>query len=283
MTATTIKSVLLDAQQKLETISDSPALDAELLLAHCLNKSRSHLFTWPENELDNAQKKCFNSLIEKRLTDYPVAYLVGTKAFWTLDLLVTPDVLIPRPETELLIEVALEKISNITKPKILDLGTGSGAIALALANERADAHVTACDYSLKALEIAKENADINNLSNRVIFTESNWFSNIEGVFDLIVSNPPYIAEDDPHLLQTIRHEPQQALVAKNKGMSDIDILIKESSNYLKNGGWIIIEHGYNQGEKTLEGFSKCGFVNAETRIDLNQNPRLTIAQKLTVK
>ncbi|MCF6189561.1 MAG: peptide chain release factor N(5)-glutamine methyltransferase [Cocleimonas sp.] len=259
-------------------ISDSPALDAELLLAHCLNKNRSYLFTWPENTLDEAQASCFNSLLEKRLTDYPVAYLLGTKAFWTLDLIVTPDVLIPRPETELLVEVALDKIRNIKTPKILDLGTGTGAIALALSSERPDAQITACDYSSEALKIAKLNAKNHGLSEQVTFIESNWFSNIEGEFDLIVSNPPYIAENDPHLLQTIRHEPQQALVAKDTGMRDIDILIKDGDDYLKNESWIIIEHGHDQGAKTLESFNKKGFSNAETRLDISQNPRLSFAQ-----
>lgn len=267
-----------DAQNQLEKISDSPALDAELLLAHCLDKNRSYLFTWPENTLDEAQTTCFNSLIKKRLTDYPVAYLLGTKAFWTLNLIVTPDVLIPRPETELLVEVALDKISDIKTPKILDLGTGTGAIALALASERSDAQITACDYSSEALKIAKLNAENHGLSGQVTFIKSNWFSNIEGKFDLIVSNPPYIAENDPHLSQTIRHEPQQALVAQNAGMSDIEVLIKNCGVHLKNKSWVIIEHGYDQGTRTLESFNKHGFVNAETRLDISRNPRLSLAQ-----
>ena len=255
-------------------------MDAELLLAHCLDKNRSYLFTWPENTLDEAQTTCFNSLIEKRLTDYPVAYLLGTKAFWTLDLIVTPDVLIPRPETELLVEVALDKISDIKKPKILDLGTGTGAIALALASERPDAQIAACDYSREALKVAKLNAKNNKLSEQVTLIESNWFSNIEGTFDVIVSNPPYIAENDPHLSQTIRHEPQQALIARNSGMSDIEILVKDSRKHLKNESWVIIEHGYDQGARTLECFNKRGFVNAETRLDISQNPRLSLAQMI---
>ncbi len=282
MTSNTIKSVLHKAQTKLAGISDSPALDAELLLAFCLDKNHSYLFTWPDNVVDEAQLTRFNQLIEKRLTDYPVAYLLGTKAFWTLDLLVTPDVLIPRPETELLVEIALEKISEIRMkaPKILDLGTGSGAIALALASERPDAKITACDYSSKALEVAKKNAELNKLDKQLTFIESDWFSNInDSDFDLIVSNPPYIAPDDPHLVQTIRHEPQQALVADNAGMKDIENIIKDSKDHLKKGCWLMIEHGYDQKDQTLALFKKFGYEEATNYQDIAQNPRLSIAKQ----
>lgn len=283
ISTTTIKSALQDAQSKLGKVSESPALDAELLLAFCLNKNRSYLFTWPENTLDEDQLNCFDQLITKRLTDYPIAYLLGTKAFWTLDLIVTPDVLIPRPETELLVEIALDKVQNIKKPKILDLGTGSGAIALALASERLDATITACDYSAKALVIAKKNAIENTTNNgldkRITFIESNWFSNInDDDFDLIVSNPPYIAPDDPHLAQTIRHEPQQALVADNAGMKDIETIIKNSKDHLKAGCWLMIEHGYDQKDQTLALFEKYGFLEAKNHLDIGGNPRLSVAK-----
>ncbi len=280
MTSNTIKSVLQKAQKKLIEISNSPALDAELLLAFCIDKNRSYLFTWPDNIINEIQLAHFNDLIEKRLTDYPVAYLLGTKAFWTLDLLVTPDVLIPRPETELLVEIALQKISKINTPRILDLGTGSGAIALALASERPNAKITACDYSSKALKVAKENARNNALEKQLTFIESDWFSNIsDNEYDLIVSNPPYIAADDPHLKQTIRHEPQQALVANNEGMKDIETIIIDSKKYLKKGNWLMIEHGYNQKEQTLALFSQHGYVEALNYQDIAQNPRLTIAKQ----
>lgn len=229
--------------------------------------------------MDKAQSKHFTSLIEKRLTGYPVAYLLGTKAFWTLDLLVTPDVLIPRPETELLVETVLEKIQDINNPKILDLGTGSGAIALALASERSDARIIASDYSEKALIIAQKNADTNQLNQQVSFVKSDWFSNINDKdFDLIVSNPPYIDPNDPHLTQTIRHEPQQALVADNLGMKDIETIIENCSPFLKNGGWVLLEHGYNQSKQTLKHFAKHDFINGKTYLDINQNPRISIAQ-----
>ncbi len=279
MTSNTIKTVLQEAQTNLVEISESPALDAELLLAFCLDKNRSYLFTWPDTVIDEAQLTHFNTLIEKRLTDYPVAYLLGTKAFWTLDLFVTPDVLIPRPETELLVEIALQKINDIKAPKILDLGTGSGAIALALASERPDANIIACDYSNKALKIANTNAENNGLEKQITFIKSDWFSNInETNFDLIVSNPPYIDSDDPHLNQTIRHEPQQALVADNAGMKDIETIIQNSKYPLKKGCWLMIEHGYNQKDQTLALFEQFGYVEAENHQDIAQNPRLSIAK-----
>ncbi len=283
MTSHTIKSVLQKAQAKLIEISDSPALDVELLLAFCLDKNRSYLFTWPDNTINEIQLAQFNDLIEKRLTDYPVAYLLGTKAFWTLDLLVTPDVLIPRPETELLVEIALQKIKDIKEPKILDLGTGSGAIALALASERPNAKITACDYSNKALEIAITNAEKNGLDKQIIFIESNWFSNIiENDYDLIVSNPPYIASDDPHLAQTIRHEPLQALVSDNSGMKDIENIIGNSKDYLKKGSWLMIEHGYDQKTQTLALFENFNYEETSNYQDIAQNPRLSIARKSTL-
>ena len=274
-----IGDILKKARDQLKTVSDSPALDAELLLAHCLNKSQTYLHTWPEKIITADQQKCFLKLIEKRLTDYPVAYLLGIKHFWTLELIVTPDVLIPRPETELLVEIALDKIQGITKPKILDLGTGSGAIALALASELSDAEIMACDISEKALKIAKLNADKNKLSGKVTFIESNWLSDItDNNFDLIVSNPPYIDPLDPHLLGSIRYEPQQALVADCKGLNDIKSIISESKNNLKKGGFLIVEHGYNQNNQVLQYFNKCHFNNEYNQRDLNHHPRISIAQ-----
>jgi len=279
LTNRTIKTALAEAQLQLEEVSDSPALDAEILLAHCLNKNRSYLYTWPDNHLTNKQFECFKTFIDKRQIDYPVAYLVGTKVFWTLDLIVTPDVLIPRPETELLVEIALEKISNIKHPRILDLGTGSGAIALAIASERPDAIITASDYSTKALNIAKKNADKHNLIKQMTFVESDWLESIsEKEYDLIVSNPPYIAPNDPHLSQTIRFEPQQALVAENNGMNDIETLIRDSKKYLKTNTWMIIEHGYNQSKETLSTYKKYGYEKEKTYLDISNNPRISCAQ-----
>jgi release factor glutamine methyltransferase len=279
MTANSIKSLLLEAIKRLDEISDSPRLDAEILLAHCLDKNRSHLHTWPEREISASEYSCFKSALEQRCLDYPVAYILGYKSFWTFELIVTPDVLIPRPETELLVEVALEKIESIQAPKILDLGTGSGAIALALASERSDASIFASDNSSKALEIAIQNARKLKLDNQIEFFQSNWFSNLtDKNFDLIVSNPPYIAPNDPHLVQSIRHEPQSALVAENQGMEDIENIIKNSPGFIKTNGWVLLEHGYDQGKMTRDLFANSGFYDEETRLDLNHTTRLSLAR-----
>ena len=275
-----IKTVLADAKAQLDEISDSATLDAELLLGYCLGKTRTYLHTWPEKELNIKQYQDFKSLIKKRATDYPVAYLLGQKSFWTLDLIVTPDVLIPRPETELLIEVSLEKIASIANPKILDLGTGSGAIALALASERKDAMVMATDYSEAALKVAKLNVDKNQLSNNIELLKSDWFSEIKNTkFDLIISNPPYISSKDPHLDNNIRFEPRSALVAKDQGMHDIETIINNSISFLKSGGWLMIEHGYEQATQTQKLFSEFGYSKVDTISDYNNQPRLTLGQR----
>lgn len=281
MKSNTIQNLLTHSRKALEGLSDSPALDAELLLAHCLKKSRTYCHTWPEHELTPSEQDCFKQVMALRKDDYPVAYILGKKSFWTFEVAVTPDVLIPRPETELLVEVALEKLAEIKNPKILDLGTGSGVIALALASERPDALIVACDSSKKALDVAQRNANQLNLERQIEFKKSNWLSEInpKSVFDLIVSNPPYIEPDDPHLKLTIKHEPIAALVANDKGMSDIYAIIKQSQNYLNKNGWLILEHGYDQGLKVKNAFEQYAFTHAKNREDLANLTRITLAQK----
>ena len=267
------------ASQQLASVSESAQLDAELLLGHCLGKSRSYLYAWGEKQLDSNTLQAFKALIKKRQDDYPVAYLLGKQGFWSLDLKVTEDVLIPRPETELLVETALEKIHSIKTPKILDLGTGSGAIALALAIERPDAKILASDYSEKALGIAEENAQLNSIHN-VRFIQSNWFETIKlQTFDLIVSNPPYIRANDPHLKQEIRHEPRQALASGKTGLDDIRIILQHAPIYMKKNTWILIEHGYDQGELVPDLMLQAGFLQARCIKDYNANNRLSIGKK----
>lgn len=279
MTANTIKSVLTHARKELASISDSPCLDTELMLAHCLKKNRTYCHTWPEHELTKSELGCFEKAMARRKDDYPVAYILGKKSFWTFEVEVTPDVLIPRPETELLVEVALEKITDIQNPKILDLGTGSGVIALALASERPDASIVACDSSKKALKVATRNAVNLGLNKQIEFIHSIWFEKIiDKDFDMIVSNPPYIASQDKHLKESIRHEPLTALVADKNGIQDIEKIIKDSSSILENECWVIIEHGFDQSVQTQLLFSKYGLTEPLTYKDLNNNPRLTLAR-----
>jgi len=274
-----IKTLLEAAIEQLLPTSDSAKLDAELLLAHCLGKNRSYLYAWSDKKIDDVTSQRFTQLIKRRLTDYPVAYLLGNQGFWSLDLKVTEDVLIPRSETELLVEVALEKISKLKSPTILDLGTGSGAIALALAQERPDALVIASDYSKKALAVAKENAQLNHIKN-VNFIHSSWFENIEAQsFDLIVSNPPYIPADDPHLSQGIRYEPLQALSSGKTGLNDIRLILQMALTYMQDTTWILIEHGYDQGEAVPKLMQKAGLQQVLCIKDYNENDRLSIGTK----
>lgn len=276
----TIQSLLKQATKQLATVSDSPQLDAELLLAHCLQKDRSYLYAWGEQQLDSVTQQRFAHCIEKRLTDYPIAYLLGCKEFWSLALIVTEAVLIPRPETELLVETALTAIEHIQSPTVIDLGTGSGAIALAIACERPDAHIIASDYSEAALTVARQNAKKNTIET-VHFLQSDWFSHIplESTVDLIVSNPPYIKADDVHLQQTIRHEPLQALVAGKTGLDDIHTILASASRYMKQGAHIIIEHGYDQGDTVPPLMQQAGFHNTQCLKDYNGNDRLSMGRK----
>ena len=275
----TLQSLLIEASKQLTASSDSPRLDAELLLAHCLQKERSYLYAWGDKVVDASTQQTFKQLIKKRLTDYPVAYLLGRREFWSLDLKVSEDVLIPRPETERLVETALEKIQYCTAPNILDLGTGSGAIALSIGCERADAVITASDSSAQALAIAQYNAQKNTLHN-VNFIQSDWFKDIpKQRFDLIVSNPPYIKSDDPHLQQGIRHEPLQALTAGKTGLDDIKTILHSALNYMKQGAWIIIEHGYDQGKAVPLLMQKAGLEHIDCLKDYNDTERLSVGKK----
>lgn len=273
-----INDLLRQATRQLAESSDSARLDAELLLAHCLNKPRSYLFTWPEAEPDNTQTECFAGLLQQRLAGQPVAYLLGYREFRDLKLIVTGDTLIPRPETELLVETGLEALSGKTNSRILELGTGSGAIALSLAKELPSAQITACDISTAALAVAQNNAGQCQL-NRIEFLQSDWFSNIPPgrSFDLIISNPPYIAADDPHLsLGDVRFEPAGALASGKDGLDDIRHLITHSGRFLKQDGMLMFEHGYDQGERTTTLMQTAGYRNVRCLKDLAGHDRITL-------
>ena len=273
-----IKEVLNDAEHMLGTHSDSATLDAEVLLCFTLSKQRSYLRTWPDLELLNEHKERFFKLIQTRLKGLPIAYITGHKEFWSRDFIITPDVLIPRPDTELMIEICLQLIPNNTPQQIIDLGTGSGIIAITLAAERPHLQMSACDNSLAALEVAKLNADKNNTV--INFYQSNWFSNIPpSKFNFIVSNPPYIAEHDEHLLQgDLRFEPLSALQAKAQGLSDIKIITDTARDYLAPGGYLLIEHGFEQQQSVQQLFNDFHYKTVQTAYDLSGLPRVTYGQ-----
>ncbi len=279
----------LDTAIKQLHSSDTAKLDSEILLLQVLNKTvhppltKTWLLTWPEKTLTAKQIQQYNHDLNLRESGMPIAYITGTKDFWTFSLKVNSHTLIPRPETELLVESALEKISSTEETHILDLGTGSGAIALAIASERPLSQVLATDISHDALEIAEKNTCNLKLKN-INFLQSHWFnaiiknSDIEK-FDIIISNPPYIAEDDPLLEKNVRRfEPTQALISNDKGLNDIKQIIKNSVDYLKPEGWLFFEHGYTQANEVQTLLKTYSFDKITTINDLNHHPRVTFAQ-----
>jgi len=266
---------LLQSAIHLNHLSDTAVVDCELLLCYVLDVDRSYLKTWPDRELSSTDSEKFQQLLERRIQGEPVAYLIGTQGFWTLDLNVSPDTLIPRPETELLVEAALE-IDLPQQARVLDLGTGTGAIALALASERSQWQISAVDLMPKAVQLAKANCQRHQLDNVDIF-QSSWFAEIPAQrFNLIVSNPPYIENEDAHLTQgDVRFEPASALVSGTDGLDDLRLLIAESVDYLAASGWLMVEHGFQQGPAVRELFGLAGFTLVETRQDLNGRERIT--------
>jgi release factor glutamine methyltransferase len=263
---------LMAAQALIAPVSDSPRLDAELLLGHVTGFNRAQIFARLHDPLDAAAQAEFNKLVARRAKQEPVAYLTGEKGFWTLTLKVGPGALVPRPETELLVEWSLELLRDRREPRIADLGTGSGAIALALAAERADAKVIATDFSDAALSIARDNARQLGLQ-RVSLRNGCWLQPLAGErCDLIVSNPPYITLGDPHL-QALRHEPLMALTDGGDGLNALREIITGSPAHLLPGGWLLLEHGYDQAAAVRELLVQAGFVQVETRLDLAGHER----------
>ena len=236
----TIKTLLAHAAKTLTSHSGSPLLDAEVLLGFVLGKPRTYLRAWCDNTLTDQQHTAFAALIKQRQQGTPIAYLTGTREFWSRDFIVTSDVLIPRPDTELLIELTLGLIPKDKAVKLIDLGTGSGIIAVTLAAERPKAHVTAVDASLAALNVAQHNAGHHQVTN-IKFYQSNWFVNVpKSLFDLVISNPPYIDPDDEHLQQgDVRFEPKTALIAEDHGLSDIQIIAGKARLLSKTSGAFI--------------------------------------------
>lgn len=274
-----IKSTLRDAVDTLALVSDSALLDAEILLCMALNQPRSHLRAWPDKPLQPKHLAAFRALLEQRQKGTPIAYITGNREFWSRDFQVSPDVLIPRPDTELLIDLSLKLIPADEPIKIIDLGTGSGIIAITLAAECPHVQISATDFSLAALRIAQLNADKHHI-NTIRFYQSDWFAGVPDTkFNLIISNPPYIAEDDSHLQQgDVRFEPQTALRAAEQGLADIRIIADAARNYLEPCGHLLIEHGYNQQQQVQALFKDLHYDKVQTYTDLSGQPRVTYGQ-----
>ena len=280
--AFTIASCIRMANQ-LAKVSDSPRLDVEILLAHILQKDRTFLFTWPETALTVEQEDNFIALFDRRLHGEPVAHIIGQREFWSLPLFVNNTTLSPRPDTELVVETVLNLFASDmhNQPRhVLDLGTGTGAIVLALAHEKKYWHCLGVDNQPEAVLLAQKNCRHLHIQN-VEIKQSDWFSAVEETdFDVIVSNPPYIAADDPHLQQgDVRFEPLSALVADNQGLRDIENIVQQARYYLRPTGWVLIEHGYQQGQTVRQLFEQFGYVAITTLRDLSDNERVTMGKK----
>lgn len=276
-----IQQALHSSIKKLVAASPSATLDAQILLSHILNCNSAHLAAWPEKELNSQQIESFQKLINQRQQGSPVAHLTGQREFWSLNFKVNNATLIPRPETETLIEFILDKFGEKKELTLLDMGTGAGAIAITLANEKPDWTITATDISTAAIALAKENSAMLNAED-ITFLQSDWFTNTpQQTFDIIVSNPPYISTNDPHLTEgDVRFEPDSALTSGKTGMDDIKHLCSQAKNYLVKDGWLIVEHGYNQKMAAAECFTDNGYKNISQKNDLAGHCRMTAGSRL---
>ena len=267
--------------KQISVCSESARLDAELLLAHCLNKPRSYLYSWPEQQLSEPCWQMYRQLVKMRVRPMPVAYLLGTREFYSMEFISTDIALVPRPETELLVELALELIPPDQPIRVCDLGTGTGIIAITLKSQRPAASVYATDVDPDCLTLAGENAA--RLGATVEFVESDWYRQIpvDLNFDLIVSNPPYIAADHPFLKQgDLPAEPQIALTPGITGIEAIEIIIGQARDYLSTGGHLVLEHGYDQQTMVAQLFESHGFAEIRCATDFNGLPRTSIAKRV---
>jgi release factor glutamine methyltransferase len=267
-----VRQLLEDARR---LPGDSARRDAEILLCHCLAKPRTWLYTWPEVDVEAPQAQRYASLLAQRAQGVPVAYLTGQRDFWSLQLAVNEHTLIPRPETETLVEWALELPLPVAA-EVVDLGTGSGAIALALASERCAWQVSGLERSADALAVAQANAANLGLG-RVHFQRSDWYEALGARrFHLLLSNPPYVDEQDNHLQQgDLRFEPRGALVAGQDGLADLETLVSGAPRHLLDGGWLLLEHGYTQGAAVRSFLQQAGFSDVATRRDIAGQERIS--------
>ena len=276
MVRSRIQDLLDDALRAFNSsdYEDATILDAEILLAHVLGCSRASILADPARQVTSTQQTRFELLCSRRANAEPVAYLIGTKEFWSLNISVNPSVLIPRPETELLVQRCLCRCDTDTE-KIADLGTGSGAVALAIASELPRSKVVAVDIHWEAIKTAQSNSESLRLDN-IEFVESDWFGSLGDVkFDLIAANPPYVNPTDPHLAGTIRYEPREALVANEHGLAELKKIIRGAPFYLVKGGWLVLEHGFDQASSVRGSFNAAGFGSVRTYRDLGGRDRVT--------
>ena len=264
---------MITVKQWLQQVSDLPLIECELLLGQVMTLSRAQILAYPEREISTDALQQLQPVIQQLREGKPFAYITGSREFWGLDLRVTTDVLIPRPETELLVELAVELAPQ--GGNMIDLGTGSGAIAIAVKTERPDLAVTAIDSSCAALKVARDNAC--QLKVDVTFHQQSWLLGSNSPWDIIVSNPPYIADNDPHLPHLLA-EPRQALVAGRDGLDDIRQIVSQASQQLNPGGYLLIEHGYDQAADVQQLMSAAELVNVHCRKDLAGINRVTLAQ-----
>jgi len=259
--------------------SPSSQLDSEVLMAHVLKKDRSYLRTWPEKQLNTEQFEQFDTLVKARQNGKPIAYILGERDFWSHTFHVSPDVLIPRPDTELLIETTLDLFPTQAAIQIADLGTGSGAIAVSLALEFPNAQITAVDNSEAALRIAQENASQLQCPN-VNFVKSDWLNKVSITnFDIIISNPPYIDSSDKHLNGgDVKHEPKSALIAQKNGLQDIETIATEAKTRLKKNGFLLLEHGFQQGNSVKTLLESRGYKRIQQFKDIQGHTRATLCQ-----
>jgi release factor glutamine methyltransferase len=263
-------------------VSDSARLDAEILLAHILKRSRAWLLAHDDQVLSVDQSQQLLDYAARRIQGEPIAYILGSKEFWGLELTVSNAVLIPRPETEHLVEWILDHFPNKPSLKVLDLGAGSGAISIALAKERGEWFIEATDQSLSTLDLASENAKRHGVTN-LHFYHGDWYRPVAGNwYDLIVSNPPYLADQDPHLEQ-LTFEPYSALVSGKEGTEALQEIIEKAPKHLKPTGYLVLEHGFNQSQKIVSLLEEAGFANIETHLDYSGQTRFVTAQQLSLK